>query len=49
MSFWKSTTKISRHIRSLNMQKDLSDWIDVSKIEIDDNVSREINKSINQG
>jgi hypothetical protein len=31
------------------MQKDLSDWIDVSKIEIDDNVSREINKSINQG
>lgn len=28
------------------MQKDLSDWIDVSKIEIDHNIAKEINKSI---
>jgi len=28
------------------MQKDLSDWINVSAVEIDDNISREIRKSI---
>jgi len=28
------------------MQKDLSEWIDVSNIEINDNISKEINKSI---
>jgi hypothetical protein len=30
------------------MQKDLSDWIDVSKIELNDNISKEINKSISR-
>jgi hypothetical protein len=48
-----STTKHTRHIRSLlifknNMQKDLSEWIDVRTIEINDTIARQINKSIIQ-
>jgi hypothetical protein len=30
------------------MQKDLSEWIDVSSIEINSNIAKEINKSITQ-
>lgn len=31
-----------------NMQKDLSDWINISKIEIDAETVREISKSISE-
>jgi hypothetical protein len=30
----------------LTMQKDLSEWIDVSRVEIDYNIAKEISKSI---
>ena len=30
------------------MQKDLSDWIDVRIVEIDDNISKEISASFDQ-
>ena len=30
------------------MQKDLSEWIDVSRVEIEHNIAKEINKSFTQ-
>lgn len=44
----KSEAAFAASVHYHNMQKDLSEWINISRIEIDESISRQINRSITQ-